>query len=161
MTKDEALKLALEALEQLDGLDTETECVTIDVGEVMDTIKEALAQPEHPEQMARLGWQYVECPACGLEGARAFPKPEQPTIKQSLTAKQELGELPDDVDPRAWEHLLVYAPKRQPLTPEWIWTWLMDWCKRNGSSPASYNSLFKMVADARVIEAAHNIKENT
>jgi hypothetical protein len=45
MTKDEALKLALEALEQLDGIDTETECVTIDVGDVMNTIKEALAQP--------------------------------------------------------------------------------------------------------------------
>ena len=28
-------------------------------------------------RMARLGWQYVECPACGSEGARAFPKPEQ------------------------------------------------------------------------------------
>ena len=46
MTKDEALKLALEALEQLDGIDTETECVTIDVGDVIDAIKEALAQPE-------------------------------------------------------------------------------------------------------------------
>ena len=42
MTKDEALKLALEALEQLDGIDTETECVTIDVSEVIDVIKEAL-----------------------------------------------------------------------------------------------------------------------
>ena len=42
----EALKLALEALEQLDGIDTETECVTIDVGNVMDAIEEALAQPE-------------------------------------------------------------------------------------------------------------------
>ena len=42
----EALKLALEALEQLDGIDTETECVTIDVGDVIDAIKEALAQPE-------------------------------------------------------------------------------------------------------------------
>ena len=46
MTKDEALKLALEALEQLDGIDTETECVTIDVGDVIDAIEEALAQPE-------------------------------------------------------------------------------------------------------------------
>ena len=46
MTKDEALKLALEALEQLDGIDTETECVTIDVGDVIDAIEEALAQPQ-------------------------------------------------------------------------------------------------------------------
>ena len=42
----EALKLALEALEQLDGIDTETECVTIDVGDVIDAIEEALAQPQ-------------------------------------------------------------------------------------------------------------------
>ena len=46
MTKDEALRMALEALEQLDGIDTETECVTIDVGDVIDAIEEALAQPQ-------------------------------------------------------------------------------------------------------------------
>lgn len=45
--------------------------------DTIEVIKAALAQQEHPEQMARLGWQYVECPACGSEGARAFPKPEQ------------------------------------------------------------------------------------
>ena len=48
MTKDEALKLALEALEQLDGIDTETECVTIDVGDVITAIKEALAPTSTP-----------------------------------------------------------------------------------------------------------------
>ena len=46
MTKDEALRMALETLEQLDGIDTETECVTIDVGDVIDAIEEALAQPQ-------------------------------------------------------------------------------------------------------------------
>ena len=46
MTKDEALKLALQALENLDGIDTETECVTIDVGEEITAIREALAQPD-------------------------------------------------------------------------------------------------------------------
>ena len=46
MTKDEALRMALETLEQLDGIDTETECVTIDVGDVIDAIEEALAQPK-------------------------------------------------------------------------------------------------------------------
>ena len=46
MTKDEALRMALEALEELHGIDTETECVTIDVGDVIDAIEEALAQPE-------------------------------------------------------------------------------------------------------------------
>ena len=46
MTKDEALRMALEALEELHGIDTETECVTIDVGDVIDAIEEALAQPK-------------------------------------------------------------------------------------------------------------------
>ena len=46
MTKDEALRMALETLEQLHGIDTETECVTIDVGDVIDAIEEALAQPK-------------------------------------------------------------------------------------------------------------------
>lgn len=52
----------------------------------------ALAQPEHPAQMARLGWQYVECPACGLEGARAFPKPEQEPVDQYAT-EEDIAEL--------------------------------------------------------------------
>ena len=43
--KDEALRMALEALEQIDGIDTETECVTIDVGDVIDAIKQDLAAP--------------------------------------------------------------------------------------------------------------------
>lgn len=42
--KTEALKLALEALEDVDGIDTETECVTIDVGEAITAIREALAE---------------------------------------------------------------------------------------------------------------------
>ena len=42
----EAAKQALEALEDVDGIDTETECVTIDVGEAITAIREALAQPE-------------------------------------------------------------------------------------------------------------------
>ena len=65
MTKDEALKLALEALEQLDGIDTETECVTIDVGDVIDAIKEALAHPEQEPVAVRYdfdgyGYQYID-----------------------------------------------------------------------------------------------------
>jgi len=31
---------------------------------------------QHAEDIAKLGWQYFECPACGSEGARAFPKQE-------------------------------------------------------------------------------------
>jgi hypothetical protein len=39
---------ALEALVQLDGLDTETECVTIDVGDVIAALKTALEQQAEP-----------------------------------------------------------------------------------------------------------------
>jgi hypothetical protein len=56
----EAMKLALEALEQLDGIDTETECVTIDVGDVITALREALAeQPAQQEPVVRWdsdGW---------------------------------------------------------------------------------------------------------
>lgn len=51
MTKDEALKLALEALEQLQGGCTDhddgtVEAITVWCPEVIDAIKQALAQPE-------------------------------------------------------------------------------------------------------------------
>ncbi len=46
----------------------------------------------------------------------------------------------------------------KPWVGDWIWAWLMDWCKRNGASPASYDSLFKMVTEARAIESALGIK---
>jgi len=53
MTKDEALKLALEALEQLQGGCTDhddgtVEAITVWCPEVIDAIKEALAQPQEP-----------------------------------------------------------------------------------------------------------------
>jgi hypothetical protein len=32
---------------------------------------------------------------------------------------------------------------------DWVWSWLMDWCKRNGIAPATQDSLFAMVKDAR------------
>ena len=46
MNKDEALRMALEAFEEIDGINTETECITIDVDDVIKVIKESLAQPE-------------------------------------------------------------------------------------------------------------------
>lgn len=50
----EALELALEALVNLDGIDTETECVTICVDDEINAILEALAEPEPwtPDDMA-------------------------------------------------------------------------------------------------------------
>ena len=77
----EVMKQALEALDSYSINDFSGYEVSKHKTHIIDNaitaVKEALAQQEHPEQMARLGWQYVECPACGSEGARAFPKPEQ------------------------------------------------------------------------------------
>ena len=41
------MQMALDALEDVDGIDTETECVTIDVGEVIEALRARLAQPEN------------------------------------------------------------------------------------------------------------------
>jgi lipoate-protein ligase A len=46
MTNNEVMQMALDALEDVDGIDTETECVTIDVLEVIEALRTALAQPE-------------------------------------------------------------------------------------------------------------------
>ena len=46
----QAAQMALDALEELDGLDTETECVTIDVGDVIAALKAALEQQAEPSQ---------------------------------------------------------------------------------------------------------------
>ena len=46
------------------------------------------------------------------------------------------------------------TPPAQPAPVQesvgnWVWSWLMDWCKRNGIAPATRDSLFAMVKDAR------------
>ena len=48
----QAAQQALEALVQLDGLDTETECVTIDLGDVITALKAALEQQAEPVSQA-------------------------------------------------------------------------------------------------------------
>ena len=71
------------------------------------------------------------------------------TTDMMMELADRLGELPDDIDPRAWEHLLVYAPKRQPMTDEDLD--LM--CEKALFCRISFQQF------ARSIEAAHNIKE--
>lgn len=89
------------------------------------------SQQEHPEQMARLGWQCFECPACGSEGARAFPKPEEQLCcdKQEPVAKVvssgEYGfpvlqwvSANHSLDTEIGSLLYTSPPRRQPLTNE-------------------------------------------
>ena len=97
MTKDEALKMALETLEQLDGIDTETECVTIDVGDVIDAIKEALAQPKQEPLAwistgtARMIHWTSDKPAYGDDWVPLYTTPPQRTWV-GLT-KEEIAEF--------------------------------------------------------------------
>jgi hypothetical protein len=78
LNKDEALRLALEALKNaywpidsnLLPAHNIKECA-----EAITAIKAALEAKDEPEQMAKLGWQVIDCPICG-GGARAFPKQE-------------------------------------------------------------------------------------
>ena len=84
MSDREVMQQALEALEELDGLDTETECVTIDVGEVITALREALAQPEqkpmHPE--LRKMWEdyFDKCFRTQPEQDNAYNMISQPII---------------------------------------------------------------------------------
>jgi hypothetical protein len=44
--------------------------------------------------------------------------------------------------------LVQPAPVQTPVG-NWVWSWLMNWCLRNGIAPATQDSLFAMVKDAR------------
>ena len=48
MSNREVMQQALEALEEINGLDTETECVTIDVGDVIAALRTAVEQQAEP-----------------------------------------------------------------------------------------------------------------
>ena len=110
MTKDEALKLALEALEQLDGIDTETECVTIDVGDVIDAIEEALAQPE--------------------QGPVAYDKTEMNCFVQDLYDKKMLEGKHGHYE--TMFHVVHQAIKKVP--PQRTWVGLMRGVRVEGDT---------------------------
>jgi hypothetical protein len=40
------------------------------------------------------------------------------------------------------------APVQEPVG-DWVWSWIMDWCKRNGIAPSTQDNLFEMVKDSR------------
>jgi len=72
------------------------------------------------EAIAELESQYAERGQTKdiLPNQRTEQEPPQRKLKSTTDMMMELadrlGELPDDIDPRAWSHLLVYAPEAQP-----------------------------------------------
>ena len=78
------LRQALDALEMVDGLDTDTESVTVDLAEVIDAITAALAQPE-PSPVAevvaktdRWGGCWVRWSAIPIPGMKLYAAPPEP-----------------------------------------------------------------------------------
>lgn len=83
--EDKALKLAKACIEAWErGCDPDL--YGPDIDEALAAIKDGLARPthRHAEGLAKLGWQYFECPACGSEGARAFQKLKQDPAPELL-----------------------------------------------------------------------------
>ena len=131
MTKDEALKLALEALNS--GVDAQvgrvvwTEYDSCLIVEAITAIKEALAQPEQ-EPVAWLLYKNNHKESFWLDKGDAYAL--------ELTPEHR------------WEPLYTTPPQRKPLTDEEIER-IYD---RYGGN---------MTNCARAIERAHGIKENT
>ena len=160
----EAMKLALEALEQLDGIDTETECVTFDVGEAITALREALA--EQPTQQGHSCY----CPNCeALSKELAELQAQKPIawrvkwpaigggykwmmVDSPLMEKE--GFVNEALYGKA-QALAEQPAQRKPLTDDFL-------------RKLHHVDQFGLFCDydefeqiARAIEAAHGIKENT
>ena len=153
MTKDEALKLALEALEVLGWQPTEEAMDYRD--NAITAIKEALAQPEQ-EPVAwegGEGWESLAWELCADENGEdscneliweGGPIPEpwgDRWMKYEEEAKRLIALVQKHTTP----------PQRKPLTEQEIGAILED---INAFGTRLYTF-------ARAIEAAHGIKENT
>lgn len=67
-----AAEMALKALEELDGLDTETECVTIYVTDEIEALRQALAQPEQANPIDTYERAYYEGKRAGIAESEAI-----------------------------------------------------------------------------------------
>jgi len=142
MTDKEALKLALEALERsvatcFDRYAHEQVMSRPEhfINQAITAIKEALAQPEmrkatREEKISNPGVYEVPVQPAPrnvtaeehrvltnalLKAGKVISPPQrqlESTTDMMMELADRLGELPEDIDPRAWGHLLVYVPKR-------------------------------------------------
>ena len=135
---------------------------------------------QHAEDLAKLGWQYFECPACGSEGARAFSKQkakDEPVannwsvfntgaeVWDKLSLADAVVELTPSRLERGWSAVCVInkdnpplyttPPQRKPLTDEEIEDMWQQYCKQWKTGE---KIVIQFVDFARAIEAAHSIK---
>ena len=147
MTKDEALRMALEALKQID------EAMPFPVAKLAQaSIKEALAQPEQDGQCKRC---IDGCPACD---ARKLPEQEpvawgvfEGNLHDMFFSPSEAQEMADLKGTHAEVRpLYTTPPQRKPMMDEDVERIVRE--ARVGERGIGYTI-------ARAIEAAHNIKE--
>ena len=164
-TQTEALRLALEALEDISSFQNHTSGDSYDVDKAITAIKEALAQPEQKSQLLfeidgemltasqMMGVELFNFQqATGCDTAAEFlAQPEQEPVskvsKRYVNNIHWLKQVPE------FDTLLYTTPpQRKPLTPEQIADIVIE---MNGNEPTApfWRDL------ARAIEAAHNIKE--
>ncbi len=120
----------------------------------MAAVDAAPTQPlrhEHAEQLAKLGWQYFECPACVSGKAKVFPMPAQPQHEPVATVRSfgDLGGTFDWASPRTYRppvgaKLYASPPASKPLTDEQI-------------AEIAAQGHQRWIEFARAIEAAHGI----
>ena len=132
MTKDEALKLALEYLEASDNY-----LGSLDHSKPIAAIREALAQPEHDWKAEYI--KQVELHNQTLDELRDALAQQEPVIDKSAAVRIATA--------------LGWEPKRKPLTDEQI-NEIADEFIVNYRIPAGSHYDF-----VRAIEAAHGIKE--
>lgn len=98
-------------------------------------VEQPAQPPASPEELAKLGWQSIECPFCGSSGAQAFPKPTQVSQERKQQSEErvepvayihrqgnhwEVSErfLCDDEKARGWTEEPLYTSP-QPLPEEY------------------------------------------
>ena len=130
MTKDEALKLALEALEEINKLSIGENaiCLPAEIDTAMDAIKEALAQPEQ-EPVAWRAWVSKFPQGTGSDWVYVT----KPIMKDRIHNQP----------------LYTTPPQRKPLTDEEIILIVADCASSHQHTDIHF---------ARAIEAAHGIK---
>ena len=126
-----------------------------------DWIKHMVEAPqpnqEQGEQLARLGWQEIDCPICG-GGARAFPKQEQERGEPVGSVMSWDGSLIHGWfgEPPPEGTLLYIKPQyRKPLTDDRI----ADIVREASHGSAIRRDGSTSMRIARAIESAHGIKE--
>jgi hypothetical protein len=166
MTKDEALKLALEALEDLieagaEDWSEQRPCVRIG-REVATAIKAALAQPEQCPDHLDGTHVFDEHGQCYGTDCKALAQPAQPepyawfwshgSDSGVLTDAQDYEHYKKTYAAMTFTPVFTAAPKRQPLTDEEIDCLWLDSRQPRNECPYDF---------ARAIEQAHGIGDKT